>query len=337
MAKEKKIEEKNPTALDNALAEIEKQFGKGTIIELGKSESLNIDRISSGSLALDGALGGGIPRGRIIEIYGPPSSGKSTLCYSIVSNYQKLGLKTAWIDAEHAYDDSYAQLCQVDSDKLLFCQPDCGEDALTVVEKLTESGEVALIIVDSVAALTPRAEIQGEMGQNFMGLQARMMAQALRKLVGVTSKTNTTIIFLNQIRMKIGVLFGSPETTCSGESLKFFSSIRIDLRRKETIKQGENIIATQVKAKVVKNKTYKPFQEAIFEIHFDSGLCRVSDLILLGEELGILKKSGAWWSYKDKKNIAQGVEALRDLLKVDEELFEAIKNDILTFNKDKKE
>ncbi|MCA9398686.1 MAG: recombinase RecA, partial [Candidatus Omnitrophica bacterium] len=298
MAEQKKIVDvdNRKKALELALGQIEKQFGKGSIMKLDGSVSTDVQAIPTGSLALDAALGvGGVPRGRVVEIYGPESSGKTTLTLSIISQVQKLGGVAAFIDAEHAFDASYAKKVGVKLDDLLISQPDTGEQALEIAETLTRSNAVDLVIIDSVAALTPRAEIEGDMGDSHMGLQARLMSQALRKLTAAINKSKTCVIFINQIRMKIGVMFGSPETTTGGRALKFYASVRLDLRRKETLKQGEDYIGNLVKAKVVKNKVAAPFKEAEFEIHFNEGISHSADVLDLAVKNDIVQKSGAWF------------------------------------------
>ncbi len=302
-------------ALELALTQIEKQFGKGSIMTLGQNISSHVDCIPTGSIALDAALGiGGVPKGRVIEIYGPESSGKTTLTLSIINQIQKQGGVAAFIDAEHAFDSSYAKTLGVKLDDLLISQPDTGEQALEIAETLVRSNAVDLVVIDSVAALTPRAEIEGEMGDSHMGLQARLMSQALRKLTAAISKSKTCVIFINQIRMKIGVMFGSPETTTGGRALKFYASVRIDLRRVESIKKGEEFVGNLVKAKVVKNKVAAPFREAMFEIYFDEGISRLSDILDLGIREGLIVKSGSWFSYETEK-IGQGRESARAFLK----------------------
>ncbi len=302
-------------ALELALAQIEKQFGKGSIMKLNEDVNFDIPTIPTGSLSLDIALGiGGIPRGRVIEIYGPESSGKTTLTLSIIKQIQKLGGVAAFIDAEHAFDSSYARTVGVNLEDLLVSQPDTGEQALEITETLVRSHAVDLVVIDSVAALTPRAEIEGEMGDSHMGLQARLMSQALRKLTAAISKSKTCVIFINQIRMKIGVMFGSPETTTGGRALKFYTSVRIDLRRIESLKKGDEVIGNRVKAKIVKNKVAPPFREAEFEILFNEGISRISDVLDLGTKHEIIQKSGTWLSFEGEK-IGQGREAAREFLK----------------------
>ena len=295
-------------ALDNALLQIEKSFGKGTVMRLGDRPDLNVDAIPTGSLALDAALGiGGVPKGRIIEIYGPESSGKTTLALHILASAQKQGGEVAFIDAEHALDPDYAAALGVDIDSMLVSQPDTGEQALEITDALVRSGAVDAIVVDSVAALTPRAEIEGEMGDAFVGLQARLMSQALRKLAGTIAKTNCVVIFINQIRMKIGVLYGNPETTTGGNALKFYSSVRIDIRRVEAIKNGSDIIGNRTRAKVVKNKVAPPFREAIFDIMYGEGISKFSEMVDIAVNMNLIQKSGSWFSYNDER-IGQGRE-----------------------------
>ena len=293
-------------ALETALAQIEKQFGAGTIMRMGDQAKVDIDVINSGSLALDAALGiGGYPRGRIIEIYGPESSGKTTLALHAVAEAQKLGGKVAFIDAEHALDPVYAGKLGVDVDELLLSQPDCGEQALEIVDMLTRSGSLDVIVVDSVAALTPRAELDGDMGDSHMGLQARLMSQALRKLTSVISRTKTTVIFINQIRMKIGVMFGNPETTTGGNALKFYASVRLDVRRTGSIKKGEDVLGNETKVKVVKNKMAPPFKTANFSIMYGEGVSHVGEVVDMGVQYGHVKKSGAWYAVGTER-IGQG-------------------------------
>jgi recombination protein RecA len=302
-------------ALELALTQIEKQFGKGSIMKLDGSVNADIETIPTGCLSLDLALGvGGVPRGRVIEIYGPESSGKTTLTLSIIAQVQKQGGTAAFIDAEHAFDSNYAKKVGIKLDDLLMSQPDTGEQALEIAETLVRSNAVDLVIIDSVAALTPRAEIEGDMGDSHMGLQARLMSQALRKLTAAISKSKTCIIFINQIRMKIGVMFGSPETTTGGRALKFYASVRIDLRRIESLKKGDEFIGNRVRAKIVKNKVAAPFREAQFEIHFDEGISRAADILDLAITHDIIQKSGAWFSYGEEK-IGQGKDTARKYLK----------------------
>jgi recombination protein RecA len=302
-------------ALETALLSIEKQYGKGSIMRLGeKSADLSVDVISTGSLRLDIALGvGGVPRGRIIEIYGPESSGKTTLSLHIIAEAQKLGGIAAFIDAEHALDPKYSQNLGVDIENLLVSQPDTGEQALEITESLVRSGALSVIVVDSVAALVPKAEIDGDMGDSHMGLQARLMSQALRKLTGVINKSKTCVVFINQIRMKIGVMFGNPETTTGGNALKFYSTVRLDIRRTETIKQGNDAIGNRVKVKVAKNKIAPPFKVAELEIMFDKGISKEGEIVDLGTTMGFIQKSGTWYSYGEER-IGQGRESAKKYL-----------------------
>jgi recombination protein RecA len=293
-------------AVETAITQIERQFGKGSIMKLGSQKILDIPAISTGSLALDKALGiGGIPRGRVTEIYGPESSGKTTLALHAVAEVQRHGGIAAFIDAEHALDTVYARKLGVNCDELLVSQPDTGEQALEITEMLVRSGAIDVIIIDSVAALVPRAEIEGEMGDSHMGLQARLMSQALRKLTGTISKTMTAVIFINQIRMKIGVVFGNPETTTGGNALKFYASVRLDIRRTGSIKEGQDVVGNRTKGRVVKNKMAPPFQEAEFDILYGEGISRTGDLLDVGVTVGVIEKSGSWYSYGSER-IGQG-------------------------------
>ncbi len=312
--KSKAVNEGKVKALGLALDQITKQFGEGSIMKLGESQKVDIELISAGSLSLDLALGGGYPKGRVIEIYGPESSGKTTLSLHAIAEIQKEGGTAAFIDAEHALDPSYAKRLGVDTDNLLVSQPDNGEQALEIAETLVRSNAVDLIVVDSVAALVPQAEIDGDMGDSHMGLQARLMSQALRKLTAIISKSNATVVFINQIRMKIGVMFGNPETTTGGNALKFYSSVRLDIRRIGQIKIGEDIIGNRTKVKVVKNKIAPPFRIAEFDIMYNEGISKTGDVLDLAVEHGIVGKAGAWFDYGDAK-IGQGREATKAYLK----------------------
>jgi len=302
-------------ALQAALSQIEKQFGNGSVMRLGDSTvSQNIDVISTGSLGLDIALGiGGLPRGRIVEIYGPESSGKTTLALQVIAECQKHGGTAAFVDAEHALDPSYAQKLHVNVDELLVSQPDTGEQALEITDMLVRSGAVDVVIIDSVAALTPKAEIEGEMGDHHVGLQARLMSQALRKLTANIKRSNTLVIFINQIRMKIGVMFGNPETTTGGNALKFYASVRLDIRRTGAIKKGDDILGNETRVKVVKNKVAPPFRQAEFDILYGEGISRESEIIVLGSQLNLIDKSGAWYSYNGER-IGQGKDNVRVFL-----------------------
>jgi len=316
-------------ALDLAISQIEKQFGKGAIMKLGEEAIIqDIPVISTGSLTLDLALGiGGLPRGRIVEIYGPESSGKTTLALQVVAQAQKIGGTCTYIDAEHALDMGYAQKLGVKVDELLVSQPDNGEQALEITDTLVRSSAIDVIVIDSVAALTPRAEIEGEMGEPQMGLQARLMSQALRKLVGSISRSRTLIIFINQIRMKIGVMFGNPETTTGGNALKFYASVRLDIRRTGAVKQGEEIVGNRTKVKVVKNKVAPPFKEAEFDVLYGSGVSKEGELVDIGSENGIIDKSGAWYSFSGDR-IGQGRENAKEYLKEHPEITQAIESKI---------
>lgn len=293
-------------ALDTALKSIEKQFGKGSVMRLGEEETLNVEVIPTGSIGLDDAVGvGGLPRGRVVEIYGPESSGKTTLMLSAIAQAQKAGGVAAFVDAEHALDPVYAEKLGVDLDELIVSQPDTGEQALEICETLVSSGAVDIVVVDSVAALTPKAEIEGEMGDSHMGLQARMMSQAMRKMTACVKRTNTTVVFINQLRQKIGVMFGNPETTTGGNSLKFYASLRLDIRRIGQIKDGDQIIGNETRVKVVKNKVAPPFKQAEFQILYGKGINKTGELLDLGVKNGLIEKSGAWYSYNGSK-IGQG-------------------------------
>ena len=310
------MDENRSKALAAALSQIEKQFGKGSIMRLGDNEVVkDIQVVSTGSLGLDIALGvGGLPRGRVVEIYGPESSGKTTLTLQVIAEMQKLGGTAAFIDAEHALDPQYAQKLGVNVSDLLISQPDTGEQALEIADMLVRSGSVDIVVVDSVAALTPKAEIEGEMGDSHMGLQARLMSQALRKLTANIKRTNTLVIFINQIRMKIGVMFGNPETTTGGNALKFYASVRLDIRRTGAIKKGEEVVGSETRVKVVKNKVSPPFKQAEFDILYGEGISREGEIIELGVAHKIVEKSGAWYSYKGEK-IGQGKDNSREYLK----------------------
>ena len=315
------MDENRSKALAAALSQIEKQFGKGSIMRLGDSEiERDIDVVSTGSLGLDIALGvGGLPRGRIVEIYGPESSGKTTLTLQAIAEMQKLGGTAAFIDAEHALDPQYAQKLGVNVNDLLISQPDTGEQALEIADMLVRSGSIDIVVVDSVAALTPKAEIEGEMGDSHMGLHARLMSQALRKLTANIKRSNTLVIFINQIRMKIGVMFGNPETTTGGNALKFYASVRLDIRRTGSIKRGEEVVGSETRVKVVKNKVAPPFKQAEFDILYGEGISREGEIIELGVQHKLVEKSGAWYSYNGEK-IGQGKDNARDYLKERPEL-----------------
>jgi len=310
------VDEQKKQALKVALGQIEKQFGKGSVMFLGDEEArIDIEAVSTGSLSLDIALGiGGLPRGRVVEIYGPESSGKTTMTLHVIAEMQKLGGTAAFIDAEHALDPSYARKLGVNTDDLLISQPDTGEQALEITDMLVRSGSVDIVVVDSVAALTPKAEIEGEMGASHMGLQARLMSQALRKLTSNIKRTNTMVIFINQLRMKIGVMFGNPETTTGGNALKFYASVRLDIRRIGAIKKGDEILGNETRVKVLKNKVAPPFKKAEFQILYNQGISRESEIIDLGVELGFVEKAGAWYSV-DGERIGQGKDNAREYLK----------------------
>ena len=315
-------------AIENAMGQIEKQFGKGSIMKLGEHSSLNVDAISTGSLDLDIALGiGGVPRGRIIEIYGPESSGKTTVALHISAEAQKRGGAVAFIDAEHALDPSYARNVGVDTENLIVSQPDTGEQGLEITEALVRSGAIDVVVVDSVAALVPRAEIEGEMGDSHVGLQARLMSQALRKLTGTINKSNCIVIFINQLREKVGVMFGNPETTTGGRALKFYSSIRMDVRRIDSIKQGDEIIGNRTRVKIMKNKVAPPFKVAEFDIMYNEGISKVGNIVEVGVKESIVQKSGAWFSYNDIR-LGQGRENAKQYLRENPEIALEIENQI---------
>ena len=322
-------------ALQAAMSKIEKDYGKGSIMKLGDEHIEKVDVIPTGSISLNAALGvGGYPKGRIIEIYGPESSGKTTLAIHAIAEAQKTGGIAAFIDAEHAFDRFYAAALGVDIENLLISQPDNGEQALEIADQLIRSAAVDIVVVDSVAALTPKKEIEGDMGDNVVGLQARLMSQALRKLTSTVSKTNTTCIFINQLREKIGVMFGNPETTTGGNALKFYASVRLDIRRVTSIKDGDNVIGNQVRVKIVKNKVAPPFRKAEFEITFGEGISKVGEIVDLGVEYGIIQKSGSWFSYNDTR-LAQGRDATKQVVKDNPELAEEIEAKIMEAIKEK--
>ena len=339
MAKEEAMDPKEGKlkALQAAMAKIEKDFGKGSVMKLGDEKIDNVEVIPTGSIGLNAALGvGGYPKGRIIEIYGPESSGKTTLAIHAIAQAQKNGGIAAFIDAEHAFDRFYAAKLGVDVDNLFISQPDNGEQALEIADQLIRSSAIDIIVIDSVAALTPKKEIEGDMGDSAVGLQARLMSQALRKLTSTVAKTNTTCIFINQLREKIGVMFGKPETTTGGNALKFYASVRLDIRRINSIKDGDNIIGNQVRVKVVKSKVAPPFRKAEFEITFGEGISKIGEIIDLGVEYEIIKKSGSWFSYKDSK-LAQGRDATKQLLQDNPELCEELEAAIMQAIADHKE
>ena len=311
-------------ALQTALAQIEKNFGKGTVMRLGDKPEMNVDAIPTGSLALDAALGiGGVPKGRIIEIYGPESSGKTTLALHILAEAQKMGGEVAFVDAEHALDPVYAAALGVDTDSMLVSQPDTGEQALEITDALVRSGAVDAVVVDSVAALVPKQEIEGEMGDTFVGLQARLMSQALRKLAGTIAKTNCVVIFINQLRMKIGVMYGNPETTTGGNALKFYSSVRLDVRRVESLKEGGNVVGNKTRVKVVKNKVAPPFREAYFDIMYGQGISKWGELVDLAVQMDIVQKSGSWFSMGEER-IGQGKDSVKSYLQENPEIAEQV-------------
>ncbi|MES9827494.1 MAG: recombinase RecA [Candidatus Thiodiazotropha sp.] len=323
------MDENRAKALSAALGQIEKQFGKGSVMRMGDTSAVrNIDAISTGSLSLDIALGiGGLPKGRVVEIYGPESSGKTTLTLQVVAEAQKMGGTAAFIDAEHALDPQYAEKLGVNVDELLVSQPDTGEQALEITDMLVRSGAVDLVVIDSVAALTPKAEIEGDMGDSHVGLQARLMSQALRKLTANIKRTNCLVIFINQIRMKIGVMFGNPETTTGGNALKFYSSVRLDIRRTGAIKKGDEVVGNDTRVKVVKNKVAPPFKQVQFEILYGEGISHEGEIIELGVQRGIIDKSGAWYSYNGDR-IGQGKENVRNFLKENPDISELIESRI---------
>ena len=342
MAKKEEKEQLTPQqekmkALQAAMAKIEKDFGKGSIMKMGDEKIENVEVIPTGSIGLNAALGvGGYPKGRIVEIYGPESSGKTTLAIHAIAECQKAGGIAAFIDAEHAFDRFYAEKLGVDIDNLYMSQPDNGEQALEIADQLIRSSAIDLLIVDSVAALTPKKEIEGDMGDSAVGLHARLMSQALRKLTGTIAKTNTTCIFINQLREKIGVMFGNPETTTGGNALKFYASVRLDIRKVTAIKDGDNVIGNQVRVKVVKNKVAPPFRKTEFEITFGEGISKIGEIIDLATEYDIIKKSGSWFSYGDSK-LGQGREAVKELLKDNPELCEELEAKIMQVISDNKE
>ena len=316
-------------SLDTALKQIESQFGKGTIMKLGTRETVEVPSIPTGSFGLDNALGiGGLPKGRVVEIYGPESSGKTTLTLQIIAECQKAGGSAAFIDAEHALDPEYAKALGVDIDELLLSQPDTGEQALEVTDMLVKSGSLDVIVVDSVAALVPRAELEGDMGDSHVGLQARLMSQALRKITGSIQKSNTLVIFINQIRMKIGVMFGSPETTTGGNALKFYSSVRLDIRRIGAIKDRDEIVGNSTRVKVVKNKVAPPFKQVEFDIMYGEGISKIGEILDIGVERDIIEKSGSWFSYGGSK-LGQGRDSVKSILKDNPELMEELEQKIL--------
>jgi len=323
------MDDNKAKALSAALSQIEKQFGKGSIMRMGDSDiGEDIQAVSTGSLGLDIALGiGGLPRGRIVEIYGPESSGKTTLTLSVIAEMQKMGGVAAFIDAEHALDPQYAAKLGVNVPELLISQPDTGEQALEIADMLVRSGSVDIVVVDSVAALTPRAEIEGEMGDSHMGLQARLMSQALRKLTGNIKRTNTLVIFINQIRMKIGVMFGNPETTTGGNALKFYASVRLDIRRTGAIKKGDEVTGSETRVKVIKNKVAPPFKQAEFDIMYGEGISRLGEIIELGSNIKLIEKAGAWYSYNGEK-IGQGKENAKEFLREHPEIAKDLEDKI---------
>jgi recombination protein RecA len=322
-------EESRKEALSRAVQQIEKSFGKGTIMYLSEQQSATVDGVSTGCLSLDFALGGaGIPRGRVIEVFGPESSGKTTLTLHIVAEAQRAGGAAAFIDVEHAFDPSWAKRLGVNLEELMVNQPSCGEEALEICELLVRSNALDIIVIDSVAALVPRAELEGQMGDTHVGVQARLMSQAMRKLTGISGKSRTSVLFINQIREKIGVMYGSPETTPGGRALKFYSSLRIDVRRTGMLKEGEQVIGTRVRAKVVKNKVAPPFRESEFDIYFDSGMCRETDLLDLAADCGVVSRSGTWFSYGETR-LGQGRENARQFLRDNPDVFAEMRQKVI--------
>jgi len=322
------INEERKKALEAAMAQIEKQFGKGAVMKLGEVSAMNVEAIPTGALSLDIALGiGGVPRGRVVEVYGPESSGKTTVALHVIAEAQKAGGEAAFIDAEHALDPVYAKKLGVNIDNLIVSQPDTGEQALEICEALVRSGAIDVVVVDSVAALVPKAEIDGEMGDAFVGLQARLMSQALRKLTGVINKSKTTVIFINQLREKVGIMFGNPETTPGGRALKFYSSVRLDVRKTETLKRADQVIGSRTKVKVVKNKVAPPFREAEFDIMYGEGISREGNILDIAANLDIVNKSGAWFAYNGQR-IAQGRDNAKQFLKDNPKLMEEIEKKV---------